>query len=1117
MYKKLTAIAIAIGINTSAAANFNTDGNGIRNIITATNNEENVLFISELDGAVASYTLDGEKRWSNQTDQQAVLFEIEAADITGDGNDDLVGASADGHIYLWNSDGELIWKTAPANKVRFSEIAVVNVNGEKRIYAGGNDYKLYEIDKNGNILSATEVGGVIRKMETGDFLEDGTDSIFVWTFAHDKYNWKFFGIFDPKTNSVVQDNSQKAKTLTPLKSFMPTSFDIADINGDGLDDVLAFGVGKQQGGGGFVAVDGQANLLASYAVPKTDKQRYAHIQGTSLLPVTNEVVMQFGGYLYRLDANGNLLEKSGSRYGEEIYHSLTTLPQESLLIGAGQVGGGNGVYKYDLTESDYLQTQHSLQGRMAEVESNINQLYQQALTFELPSYQSKDDKPWVMIGPEANNDVQSLTGSEVLYISQQTWYENTDRSDLIAAIGPEADNRDSRGKYTKTRAELVEEAKALEAAGTPFTLWAGHGNDPFYLHIETLEEILKVAPSTCYGFTYAEMHNPEDKRYQYFAENYVPRLAAAIREHAPQAKLYFRYKNIFWGGSSHVYPWKEMFYSGKYADILVPASEDTSSRTQDINLTGRIGMFASGAVDDFAARLVDDNPATWRPLSPGGQRSVSPYLRQAAMMMTHGSRTGLLFDIKYFEQPGFNALYALMASGALPQVKRENMLSIGSWLLTENVDVHLTESIEDHHNMLQYDEQAGDAIFSYGQNNWTGTDLPEHDYSKLALGVNYRWANYIPELPHGMVPIMTSEFANTLAEQGVPYVVTDLKQGIVDGVKIPAKDFAATFSATVTAGESRLPVVVKGAAWSAIKIDSTHIRLVLMDQGYLDPQQRQAQVNFQGIEVNKVTDILSKEVLSHSGTDMQIEVPAGSIRLVDIELATPLSESNNNETETDDGSDGNTPCDAGADNSGANQSTTSECGNDILDSDGDGVADELDAFPSDPTETVDTDNDGIGNNADPDDDNDGRKDELDAFPLDPTEKFDFDGDGIGNKADNDDDNDGVLDKDDAFKFDASEWLDTDGDGIGNNADTDDDNDGVLDSQDLRVLDTSTGLLGDLDLDLDIDAMDIRAFNAALRAGTELLPEYDLNGDGTISRLDVRSLTKLCTYNRCGVK
>ncbi|QSX41115.1 Ig-like domain-containing protein [Shewanella cyperi] len=124
------------------------------------------------------------------------------------------------------------------------------------------------------------------------------------------------------------------------------------------------------------------------------------------------------------------------------------------------------------------------------------------------------------------------------------------------------------------------------------------------------------------------------------------------------------------------------------------------------------------------------------------------------------------------------------------------------------------------------------------------------------------------------------------------------------------------------------------------------------------------------------------------------------------------------------------------------------------DDDNDGVLDVNDAFPLDATETVDTDNDGIGNNADTDDDNDGVLDVNDAFPLDATETVDTDNDGTGNNADTDDDNDGVLDVNDAFPLDATESVDTDNDGIGNNADTDDDNDGVLDVNDAFPLDAT---------------------------------------------------------------
>ncbi|MDA8644650.1 hypothetical protein N9L50_05105, partial [Flavobacteriaceae bacterium] len=123
---------------------------------------------------------------------------------------------------------------------------------------------------------------------------------------------------------------------------------------------------------------------------------------------------------------------------------------------------------------------------------------------------------------------------------------------------------------------------------------------------------------------------------------------------------------------------------------------------------------------------------------------------------------------------------------------------------------------------------------------------------------------------------------------------------------------------------------------------------------------------------------------------------------------------------------------------------------DEIDTDGDGYYDYEDAFPSDPNEYLDTDGDGIGNNADTDDDGDGWSDDIEdqegSDPLDASDQpSDTDGDGIPNSLDTDDDNDGVLDIDDDLPLDPTETFDTDGDGIGNNADTDDDGDGYSDS------------------------------------------------------------------------
>ncbi|MBI5507869.1 MAG: hypothetical protein HY903_03840 [Deltaproteobacteria bacterium] len=119
-----------------------------------------------------------------------------------------------------------------------------------------------------------------------------------------------------------------------------------------------------------------------------------------------------------------------------------------------------------------------------------------------------------------------------------------------------------------------------------------------------------------------------------------------------------------------------------------------------------------------------------------------------------------------------------------------------------------------------------------------------------------------------------------------------------------------------------------------------------------------------------------------------------------------------------------------------------------IDTDSDGVGDNGDAFPSNPAETLDTDHDGTGNNADTDDDGDtltdaaelargtnplaadsdgdGRLDAVDALPLDHTEWLDTDLDGLGNNADTDDDGDFMLDIDEVTTDPLDPDYDSDG-------------------------------------------------------------------------------------------
>ena len=207
------------------------------------------------------------------------------------------------------------------------------------------------------------------------------------------------------------------------------------------------------------------------------------------------------------------------------------------------------------------------------------------------------------------------------------------------------------------------------------------------------------------------------------------------------------------------------------------------------------------------------------------------------------------------------------------------------------------------------------------------------------------------------------------------------------------------------------------------------------------------------------------------------------------------------------------------------------------DTDGDGVPNDSDAFPSIALGGLaDTDNDGApddcdavcvlaGMVADDDDDNDGVLDPNDTYALIPLDGLtDTDGDGApddcdadclltGMAADTDDDNDGVLDVADVFSLIPIGGLtDTDGDGApddcdadclmtGMAADDDDDNDGVSDLEDAYALIPLNGLT-DTDNDGAPDDCDADCLLTGMAA------DDDDDGDDVLDASDAFPLISL---------
>lgn len=119
------------------------------------------------------------------------------------------------------------------------------------------------------------------------------------------------------------------------------------------------------------------------------------------------------------------------------------------------------------------------------------------------------------------------------------------------------------------------------------------------------------------------------------------------------------------------------------------------------------------------------------------------------------------------------------------------------------------------------------------------------------------------------------------------------------------------------------------------------------------------------------------------------------ISTVPASAKTPLSTPSQPEADPASKTDSGIATDTSTDNDNSDSELISE----TTDRDGDGVVDLLDTFPEDPTEQLDTDGDGIGNNQDLDDDNDGLSDERERKLGTNPVLADSDGDSVPDSED----------------------------------------------------------------------------------------------------------------------
>lgn len=433
-----------------------------------------------------------------------------------------------------------------------------------------------------------------------------------------------------------------------------------------------------------------------------------------------------------------------------------------------------------------------------------------------------------------------------------------------------------------TSDEILSLVREKESRGEDFVIIAGHGK-ALYISPETMVRIVSAAPIHFHGFILTEMEQVDSDM-----QEVVKKIILPLAEKCLQSgkKIFLNNKNVFWNGSCFLDFWKEILLNPRFNDVFVPNLEETNCRTQELSLAGREGLWLTGSFNHWAMRVVDDNACFDRMREWSSQQVLSHFLRQLVLQASLGADY-LSIDVVPWLSGQLFPFYEMLEKGVIAIPEKDELLSVSDLclgMISPPSNEYLTHGINGHNynfNELKPTPMVFDRLDCY----WGGAPIADHDFSSYGYGCDRRMLNFLPENPYGLIAIVPDDIDLTEFPRFKEKVSTD-GQYFYDstGRKHGPSAYKQTMLKKLRESAAHLPVVVKGdVAWSVVRIDPYHVRITLVDPGYTDPADRNAEIVLQHLTGLECTDILSGEIIEITDQKVRLRVPAGVFRIIDIE------------------------------------------------------------------------------------------------------------------------------------------------------------------------------------------------------------------------------------------
>ncbi len=887
--------------------------------------KENII-ATTYDGTILCYDMQGNKLWENELSGY-MNQDVHCGDIDGDGQDEVMCANADGSLYCIDNDGELKWSFKPNNAPMNAVTSLVK-NGQSYVVCGGYDLNHYYLDgETGEMLkSVASRGYSIEKpwgadtppkgLNTVNFLrrvkdENGNDIIALHGVHHSMSTAGTIYLFEPMASTP-----HKKIKFKDGDTFGSVSIDSIS----GPTQRLLFGVSSMLDKAKISSaqIDKDESdvhyYMSKLAKGNIDSFGYRVVQVEPYMDGNEaKYFVLYGSRIVLTDVD-NTTGAGEILAGKYSYNDMCKHPKENKMILASAQSGGSCIHVIDLNNSKWKNSYKNLQpiGNITSILDNSDKLRSQIEGFNKPGWE-KGERPTVYFMSDYSDDDKNIKDIHANYPSPiflnspwaskvqspESWNRDAMSNEFFRK------RRDARKSYTLTQEEVLSWFKPnIASKYKGVAMWGGHGNDPYYFSLDTDKKMIDLTQEDQRTvLIYPEMEG-KGSDYAWMMNDLMYPLANHCQENG-NAKLFIRSKNIFWHANIYESHWGDLV-SGKYADVFIPSMEETTDKTMEMSVSGRVGMWCSGAVDQWGGRCARDNTSFDRLRQHSHQMLPNHFLRAMVYQISMGAT---YLDNFKVDQEYMSLLWKMIAKGLLYVPNRDELLSINP--------VHLSmlhpdeEFLKDGTNVkwttfYEPDKDSPDMVFSRLNGSWPGAANTDWDFSRYAAGVKDRRLNFLPSYNDGLV-MMTPPYDPTAPRKALtdhlhPMYRSIMKTYYTDGrsyysdakmsQKYSAKSYYSTIKSEIEKASQKLPITVDGeVAWVSAQSAPNHIRLTVIDGGYLNPSDKEVTINFNTVNPVKITNLASGEDLTSSGAkSITVTVPCGLFLFLDITLDKALEE-----------------------------------------------------------------------------------------------------------------------------------------------------------------------------------------------------------------------------------